>query len=486
MSIPQRLGKYPVTEVLGKGAMGIVYKGFDPVIKRPVAIKTIRKELIEEDEKAESMAGRFRKEAQAAGALNHPGIVSVYEYGEDEHYAYIAMEYVEGNTLREYLARGATFDERDTVSIMSQLLDALDYAHQRSVWHRDVKPANIIVMSNGRIKLADFGIARIESSDRTHHSVVMGTPGYIAPEHYLGQPVDHRVDVFSAGVLFYVLLARQAPFRGRPEAIMHDVCYHDPEPPSAVDPQHRWPQYDPLVMRAIRKNPAERFPSAGAFRAAILAEYARPVSDSISESTIISTVVRPVGVDPSTPSALPRTSMAPGTVAMPSGTSMVGGTSLPPPTGWDAPVLANVEVELARYVGPVARVLVRRAARTHTDLQSLVAVLVESIDKPEDRDKFSRAVTGRGAAFLAVTHPPVDRDSTLPAMNTASPALSPEDLERATKLLTEYIGPIAKVVAKRAAVAGISRREFYAKVVQHLETDAQRERFLRDAGVRVN
>jgi serine/threonine-protein kinase len=486
MNIPQRLGKYPVTEVLGKGAMGIVYKGYDPVIKRPVAIKTIRKELIEEDEKAESLAGRFRKEAQAAGALNHPGIVSVYEYGEDQQYAYIAMEYVEGNTLREYLARGATFDERDTVSIMSQLLDALDYAHQRTVWHRDVKPANIIIMSNGRIKLADFGIARIESSDRTHASIVMGTPGYIAPEHYLGQAVDHRVDVFSAGVLFYVLLARQAPFRGRPEAIMHDVCYHDPELPSAVDPEHRWPQYDPLVVRAIRKNPAERFPSAGSFRAAILAEYARPVSDSISESTIISNVIRPLGVEPSTPSATPSAAGT-GALSRTTAASHGHGTSLPPPTGWDTPALGGVEIELARFVGPVARVLVRRAARTHKDLQSLVAALLEAIDSPQDREAFARAVTGRSAALLSAKRAADREDATQPALSTGnSPALSAEDLERATRLLTQYIGPIAKVVAKRAAVAGISRRDFFAKVVQSLETDAQRERFLREAGVRVN
>src|SRR5215510_7483383 len=153
-SIPERLGKYPVTGVLGRGAMGTVYLGHDPVIKRRVAIKTIRKELIEDDEKAENMSERFRREAQAAGALNHPGIVAIYEYGEDDNYAFIAMEYVEGNTLRDYLTHGASFDERDTVSIMSQLLDALEFAHRHNVWHRDIKPANIIIMSNGRIKLA--------------------------------------------------------------------------------------------------------------------------------------------------------------------------------------------------------------------------------------------------------------------------------------------------------------------------------------------
>ena len=124
-AIPERLGKYPITGMLGRGAMGVVYRGYDPVIKRPVAIKTIRKELIDEEERTEAMSGRFRREAQAAGTLSHPGIVAIYEYGEDAQHAFIAMEFVEGNSLRDYMARGVNFDEHDSVSIMAQLLDAL-------------------------------------------------------------------------------------------------------------------------------------------------------------------------------------------------------------------------------------------------------------------------------------------------------------------------------------------------------------------------
>ena len=209
------------------------------------------------------MSSRFQREAQAAGALNHPGIVAVYEYGEDAHYAFIAMEFVEGNNLRDYIANGTNFDEQDTVSIMAQLLDALHYAHNAAVWHRDIKPANIIVMSNGRIKLTDFGIARLEIADRTRTNVIMGTPGYIAPELYLGGQVDHRIDIFAAGVLFYQLLARKSPFRGGPEAIMHDVCYHDPDPASKADPAHRWPQYDAIVARAHRQVAGRSFPERG-------------------------------------------------------------------------------------------------------------------------------------------------------------------------------------------------------------------------------
>ena len=469
MTIPERLGKYPITAVLGKGAMGIVYLGYDPIIKRPVAIKTIRKELLEDDDKTDNLSGRFRREAQAAGALSHPGIVSVYEFGEDAQHAFIAMEYVEGNSLREYMANGAKFDEHDSVSIMAQLLDALQFAHDHAVWHRDIKPANILVMGNGRIKLTDFGIARVESADRTKTNVIMGTPGFIAPELYLGGQIDQRIDIFSAGVLFYHLLSGQAPFRGRSEAVMYDVCYHDPVPPSTVDPNRRWPQYDAVVARALEKAPANRFQSAATFRAAILAEYAEPLNSTLSDATIASTPMRPIAVEPGTP-LLPK--------SMP-----VAGTSTPPPTGWSAAVLAGVEIELARFVGPVARVLVRRAAKNHKEIDSLTAALIDSIDRAEDRDGFCRAVTGKGLSALR-TRTSTGPETPVPD-TTPSPAITPAELEHATKLLTTYIGPIAKVVAKRAAANGVSRREFLNQVAQSLETDAQRERFLREAAVSV-
>lgn len=486
LKIPERLGKYPITGVAGKGAMGVVFKGVDPVIKRPVAIKTIRKELIDEDDhtSTDSLSSRFQREAQAAGALNHPGIVSVYEYGEDANYAYIAMEYVEGSNLRDYMASGTKFDEQDTVSIMAQLLDALHYAHSAAVWHRDIKPANIIVMGNGRIKLGDFGIARLESAERTRTSVVMGTPGYIAPELYLGGQVDHRLDIFAAGVIFYQLLARRSPFRGAPEAIMHDVCYHDPPPPSTVDPEQRWPQYDTIVARAIAKSPAQRYASAGEFRAAILEAYAQPVASTISESTIVSHRTRritpesnPQSVPPSPSSALPSSS--------------VPSPSAPPPTGWSVVVLAGVELELARFVGPVGRVLVRRAAKEHKDLDSLVQALLPALEKPADRETFARAVLGRstsppvrsGFGPSQFSTPTPTRSGFSHSGYNGNPALTAEDLEQATKLLIRYIGPIGKVVAKRAAVEGVSRSDFFATVLHSIDGDDQRQRFLREAGV---
>jgi eukaryotic-like serine/threonine-protein kinase len=229
----ERIGKYQITEVVGRGAMGIVYKAFDPNIRRTVAIKTIRLDGTEDDS-IQALLARFRNEAQAAGRLSHPGIVGVYEYGEEDGCAYIAMEFIQGNSLREYFARGTRFSESDAVSTMTQLLEALSYAHEQGVWHRDIKPANLIVMRNGKLKVADFGIARIDSLSLTQTGFVIGTPGYMAPEHYTGGAIDWRADVFSAGVVMYELLTGVKPFVGTVETAAYKVCHDNPPPPSQV------------------------------------------------------------------------------------------------------------------------------------------------------------------------------------------------------------------------------------------------------------
>lgn len=477
MELPKRLGKYPITGILGKGAMGVVYRGHDPVIKRQVAIKTIHRQFIHDDDKAEAVAGRFRKEAQAAGALSHPGIVSVYEYGEDADYAYIAMECVEGKSLGDYFNLGVKFELRDATSIMAQLLEALEYAHVHSVWHRDIKPANIIIMSSGRVKLADFGVARIETFDRTQTNMLLGTPGYIAPEYYLGAEIDHRVDIFSSGVVFYQLLTGQAPFRGTPESIMHSVCYLDPDPPSDVEPLRCPPQFDTVIARALMKKPEDRYPSAGALRAAILAAHAEPLADAVSESTIIMDAVRP-----STSTPGPGTPH--GSTPRNPGSGPTAATQTPPPTGWEAPVLANVERELAKFVGPIARVLVRRAAREQRDLPGLATALTESLPTATERDAFVAAVLGRATASsstIARTSRGTINQGTLAIRHSMQP-LSGDDVAHVTGVLASYIGPIAKVITKRAANAQLGRHDFIAQVAQSVESEVDRGRFLREIG----
>jgi eukaryotic-like serine/threonine-protein kinase len=480
---PAQLGKYTISEVLGKGSMGVVYKGFDPHIRRTVALKTIRKELVEDDQAATVLA-RFRNEAQAAGRLSHSGIVGVYEWGEAGELVFLAMEYVQGNSLREYFNRGTRFDTADAVSVMAQLLEALDYAHQQGVWHRDIKPANVILMNNGKLKIADFGIARIDSSNLTQTGAIMGTPGYMAPEQYSGISVDWRADIFSAGVVLYQLLTGSRPFTGSPESIAYKICHVQPVLPSEADPGRCTTQFDAVAMKALAKKPEDRFQNAHAFREAVLGAYAAPVSPSVSEETIINVPIRATGPqEPSQPS-LPTTPSQPSQPSTPPTDPSQPVSRTVPPPGWDAAVLKQIEQQLAAIVGPVAKVMVRRGASSTSDIDRLYRALAENLTKPEERAAFLagrhrlKGVSSAEAGTSATTIPAADRTTT----TGMTIQLTPDAIELATRHLATYLGPIAKVVVKKAASQSISRRHFHRLLAEKLSDPVERARFLKDVG----
>ena len=280
-----QLGKYAIRRELGKGAMGIVYEGFDPAIERTVAIKTILPQQLNVDEAAQVLA-RFKREAQAAGRLNHPGIVAVYDYGEvtidDDHtmvageaaqqarqrVAFIAMEFVKGKELREFFETNERFSLKDVERLMGEILNALAHAHANGVVHRDMKPANLIVLPDGKIKVADFGIARIEKSELTQVGTVMGTPAYMSPEQFMGQPVDGRSDIFSCGVILYQFLTGEKPFTGNSTTIMYKVLHEEPLAPSLLNVALP-AAFDVVVKKAMAKNPDDRYQTAQEFAQAI-------------------------------------------------------------------------------------------------------------------------------------------------------------------------------------------------------------------------
>ncbi len=263
------LGKYELRQVLGKGAMGTVYEGFDPIIARRVAIKTVRLPDADDVEAQEELA-RFQREAQAAGRLSHPNIVGVYDYGETPELAYIVMEFVDGTTLKYVLDKKDRFELPEIVRIMEALMAGLQFSHDRGVVHRDIKPANIMLTKSGEIKIADFGIARIESSSMTQAGTMLGTPSYMSPEQFMGQTVDSRTDIYSSGVMLYQLLTGDKPFEGGLTAIMHKVLNTEPPPPSALSvtvPR----SFDAVVARAMEKRPQDRYPTAAEFARAVRA-----------------------------------------------------------------------------------------------------------------------------------------------------------------------------------------------------------------------
>ena len=285
MTEPKKLGKYEIRGELGQGAMGIVYDGFDPMIGRRVALKTVRREQLDRAEVEEILA-RFKREAQAAGRLNHPNVVQIYEYGEDEGTAFIAMEFVEGRELRDHFDASERFPMAEIVRIMGQLLEALDYSHKNGVVHRDIKPANIILLKDGTVKVADFGIARIESSNLTQAGSVLGTPSYMSPEQFMGQTVDGRSDLFSAGVILYQFLTGEKPFTGALTTIMHKVLKEDPAAPSELNVQVPRP-FDALIRKALAKRPDERFQSGREFAGALKQAAAGQAAPEDADATLV-------------------------------------------------------------------------------------------------------------------------------------------------------------------------------------------------------
>jgi eukaryotic-like serine/threonine-protein kinase len=199
MSLPATLGRYRVTQELGRGAMGTVYRAQDPVLDRPVAIKTLNADLPEEV--VAEMKARFVREAKSAGRLNHPNIVTVYDVGTEGDVAFMAMEYLEGRSLRQVLDAGEALSFDAIADIAAQVAEALDYAGRFGIVHRDVKPANIMVLANGLAKLTDFGLAYVPSSMMTQKGTILGSPRYMSPEQVQEQSVDGRADIFSLGVL---------------------------------------------------------------------------------------------------------------------------------------------------------------------------------------------------------------------------------------------------------------------------------------------
>ncbi len=264
---PERVGRYEITGELGRGGMAVVYRGFDPVIKRAAALKLIRKADLDPSE-AGGILDRFKREAEAAGRLHHPNIVAIYEHGEDDAFEWIAMELVEGKSLRDHLIEGWRPDLSRLPVVLEQLLEALDYSHARGVVHRDVKPGNVLVNEIGMAKMSDFGIARIERSHLTQKGEMLGTPFYMAPEQYEGRPVDERTDVYSAGVIVYEVLCGRRPFDGEGGNLLRQILQEPPPPASTFEP--RLPiTIDMVLARVLAKDPGNRYRDAREFLEAL-------------------------------------------------------------------------------------------------------------------------------------------------------------------------------------------------------------------------
>jgi serine/threonine-protein kinase len=411
--------------------------------------------------------------------LCHPNIVSVFEYGESGEERFIAMEYVHGVSLLDLTAQGRRLPLDDVNSLMMQLLDALECAHEQGVWHRDIKPANLLVTPDGRLKVTDFGIARIEASDLTQPSSVLGSPGYMAPERYTGEAPDCRVDIFSCGALFYELLTGTRPFRGSSSQIMYQVLHETPPGPSTLAIDHPPPErFNAIVARALARRPEDRYVSAGQMRAALLEVAGRPIAPHVSLATMMTprpsveeaaTVRLPRGV-PSLPErtgTAPAPTQAPEAASTPPAPIMSGPASSP---ARDDALLGAIEALLVGHLGPVARLVVRDTARRSTDAHALVALIASEALDSDERDSFlakAQALLPARSTPSALVEPPAA--SSVPVLG--STPMAEGVTERARLLLMQHIGPIAGVIVRRAAARASSREAFFAELVDQAGDD---------------
>ncbi len=267
--MPRRLGRFEITGVLGEGAMGKIFAGFDPAINRKVAIKTIRPLPGLSPSGNAKMRQRFLHEARAAGALNHPNIVTIYHADEAGPYSYLVMELLEGKTLEEIIQAEAPLPLGRTLDILLPICDALQYAHQHGVVHRDLKPANVMLTRGGAAKLMDFGVAHIFSSKLTLAGALLGTPSYMSPEQMLGEKVDGRSDIFALGIVAYEMATRTPPFLADTmAAISHRIVSGAFVPPSALNTRVP-PAFDEVIQKALQKDKTARYQTAMDFAIAL-------------------------------------------------------------------------------------------------------------------------------------------------------------------------------------------------------------------------
>ncbi|MFO1436371.1 MAG: serine/threonine-protein kinase [Gammaproteobacteria bacterium] len=440
-NIPSRIGKYEVRRVLGKGAMGVVFEGYDQDVDRRVAIKAVHEHLLTDQEGPEFLA-RLQREAQAAARCNHPNIVTVLEYGRDQGMHFIAMEYVDGVKLTEKLRGESPMELRQSLSIMSQLLKAVHAAHKQGIIHRDIKPDNIILLANGTVKLADFGIARLPNSEFTRIGVFMGTPRFSAPEQAEGGNIGPYSDVFSIGMVLADLLCRtRVPPNATTATIPRIEGLHYVHKINRRDPVLA--VFIPIIERSLQPDYTRRTPTAAA-----MAQELKAALNSLGENRTV------VGSNQA------------GAMQ-----SVVGSATVTPLSDSDR---KRVEKALAECIGPVASSLVTLHAAQTSGLNALIAALANEIADPDDRREFLRKVA-------ADSVPPLSMPNTVAKSSPPQPAaasIDPDVIRRLREDFVNYVGPIAGTIINEHISQGSGFATLLRQMAEHIPNDQERQQFL--------
>src|SRR6056297_3603263 len=460
---PERVGKYRVDGTIGRGAVGVVYRGHDEQIDRPLAIKTLRTDVLANVADRDNLLQRFAAEARSAGRCLHPNIVTVFDYVEQSGSPYIIMEYVDAGTLENVISAGVMLPVRQVGEIMAQLLFALGHAHDKGVVHRDVKPANILCPSATSIKVTDFGVARFDALGLTNPNGIgaIGTPNYMSPEQFLGRPVDGRADLFSAGVILFQLLAGAKPFVASDIAELMRKLLNETAPHISTLRPGSWEALNSVVQHALARNPEDRFQTSDEFIDALNGAIEGTASDNtppLDLTKMSTTSIADSPAETSGGTGSPRTTFGSGTADL----SQTMSAKLLPET------LGAVEAALAKSLGPIAKVMVRKASLQSTDPDMLLTSLTDQIPVESEAARFRKEAetTIRGDQGVAAVH--------LDALITA------DDIQMASKALMPLVGPVASVLAKRLAKTAIGHEDYYRRLADSIPDEAQRAKFIVD------
>ena len=447
----QSISRYRIDGIIGSGAMGVVYQGFDTQIQRAVAIKVLHPHL-RDGEHGADLEQRFIQEARAAARCLHPNIVTIFDFGSEKETSFIVMEYVDGIELKAHLKSNTPIPLPSATDICIQILEALSHAHEKGVIHRDIKPANIILLENGTVKVSDFGVARLDTSDLTSTGFMVGTPNYMSPEGLQGHAVDARSDLYSVGVLFYELLTRQRPVR---EVSLEENLNKLTDAASLSGRNVR--SIKPILHRALQANPAARFQNAAEFIDSLKAIDDMDLSQA-------NTTLFPAPKDYKQNAATPPE---------PASASI---------SQWSDDLLVSLEHSLAKYVGPMAKLLIRKQSKTAASVEALVTSLTQHIPNENERSQFMKALERTGistsAGISAATPAPKAADA---ATQIAKEPLSPAVRDKITQLLAFHIGPLAGRVMQKAMKTTVEPQALLLQLARQIPEEKERKKFLDQA-----
>ncbi len=449
---PQRIAKYDIERILGSGAMGVVYQARDSQIERQVAIKVLHEHL-RQGEHGADLEVRFLQEAKAAARCLHPNIVTIFDFGSDGE-PYIVMEFVEGIELKAHLKSDTFISLPSATDICIQVLEALGHAHGKGIVHRDIKPANIILLENGNVKVSDFGVARLDTSDLTSTGFMVGTPNYMSPEGLQGHQVDARSDLFSVGVLFYELLTKDRPARELPlEQNLEKLNQARHLSSQSLN------SIKPILARALQADPARRFQTSAQF-----IEQLKSIEDMDLTQATTAHFPRPENYTAHAPTEANAFSSS----------------------QWSDDLLLSLEHSLARYVGPMAKLLVRKNSRSASSLDQLMANLTRHIPNENERSQFMQSVEksgisraeplsssstshqGTGYRSMSSADQPTQMASTITETQTA----------QITEILAFHVGPLAGRLVKKMSRQHPNLQELVEALARHIPDQNERNHFL--------